>query len=74
MFFAKLVDQPDDDAQSLILVVPQLWLCIGLGFGVFVRTIGLSDIGSDVTIPCRNLASLKLSFKERRMPGPNEML
>ena len=34
----------------------------GLGFGAFGGS-GSSDIGSDVTIPCRALASLKLSFR-----------
>src|SRR5712691_9407145 len=44
-----------------------------LAFGTFGGN-SSSDIGSDVTIPCRALASLKLSFNERRMPGPKEML
>ena len=44
----------------------------GLAFGGFEAT-AASDIGSDVTIPCRALASLKLSLRDRRMPGPNEM-
>ena len=43
------------------------------GFGSFAKT-GMSEIGSDVTIPCRALASLNPSFNSRRMPGPNEML
>ena len=44
----------------------------GLAFGAFTGG-GSSDIGSDVTMPWRSLASLKLSLSERRMPGPNEM-
>jgi hypothetical protein len=44
----------------------------GLAFGAFTGS-GSSDIGSDVTMPCRALASLKLSLSERRMPGPKEM-
>ena len=35
---------------------------------------GVADIGSDVTIPCRALASLKSWLRFRRMPGPKEML
>jgi hypothetical protein len=45
---------------------------IGLALGAFGGN-GSSDIGSVVTIPCRAFASLKLSFNERRMPGPKEM-
>jgi hypothetical protein len=35
--------------------------------------IGLVVIGNEVTIPKPAFASLKPSFSERRMPGPNEM-
>ena len=45
----------------------------GLALGAFTGS-GSSDIGSDVTIPCRALASLKSWLRLRRMPGPKEML
>src|SRR5207245_1685581 len=55
--------------------VASIGFALGRGLaGAFAGTIGLAEMGSDVTIPCRAFASLKLLFRERRMPGPKEML
>ena len=57
----------DTAGSSALVRVP------GQRTGAFTGS-GSSGIGSDVTIPCRALASLKSWFRFRRMPGPKEML